>query len=360
MKAAICREFNQDLSIENVTLGAPGGLDVHIRVAACSICHSDISFMKGNWGGDLPFLLGHEIAGTVESVGEEVTAFKAGDRVVATLMRSCGSCPSCSDALEAVCEDVPSLAGGGITDSTGKGVTSLMNTGGFAEEVMVHERQCIAIPDEMGFDIASLLGCGVITGFGAALRVAKITAGEKVGVIGAGGVGINAIQAARIAEASTIIAIDTATEKEQLFRDMGATDFIDPLNGDAVENVRRRTDGRGLDAVLVGVGSARAVESAVDMVRPGGRVIVMGMPATGDLASLDLSALAAEAKTITGTKMGSAMIREDIPKLIKWHQEGRINLKKLISHHYPFEDINTAIQTAMQPGAARVVVEFKA
>lgn len=358
MKAAICREFNAPLSLEEITLDGPGPDEIQIRLAACSICHSDISFLNGDWGGEPPFLLGHEIAGVVITTGEAVTAFKPGDRVIATLMKSCGECPSCQNELEAICATPPAASGGGLTDSGGAAVVKMMNTGGFAEEVVVHQRQCIALPDSMGFDIASLLGCGVITGYGAAIRVGKIQPGESVGVVGAGGVGINALQAARIAGAGTILAIDTDASKRDLFLEIGATGYINPADGDTVTAIRAANNGEALDIVLVGVGSSRVIESAIDMVRKGGRVIIMGMPASDDLASIDLSMIANDAKTITGTKMGSAMIREDIPKLIALYQQGEIHLDRLISHRYPLEEINTAIEMARQPGSARVVIEF--
>ena len=357
MKAAICREFGAPLSIEEIELDPPGRGEVRLRVAACSICHSDISFMKGYWGRQPPFLLGHEIAGVVEEAGPEAAGLAPGDRVVATLVKSCGNCPSCERDLEVLCE-TPPPSGGGPRDAGGKPVPALMNTGGFAEAVVVHHRQCIAIPDDLPFDTASLLGCGVITGFGAATRVGKVQAGESVGVVGVGGVGVNALIAARIAGAASIIAIDTAAAREGLFREMGATGYIDPAGGNAVGDALRANGGKGLDIVLVATGAPGAVEDAVDMARPGGRVVVMGMPKDGDLARIDLMRLANEAKTIAGTKMGAAMIREDIPRLIGLHRAGEYNLDRLVSHRYPFAEINTAIETAMAPDSARVVVEF--
>ena len=360
MQAAICRAFNAPLSIEDVELGPPGDGEIRLGVAACSICHSDISFMRGDWGGQPPFLLGHEIAGVVEEAGPGVEGFPPGDRVIATLVKSCGRCPSCLDGLEALCEAPPPASGGGVRDAGGREVAVLMNTGGFAEAAVVHQRQCHAIPDDLPFAPASLLGCGVITGFGAATRVGGIKAGESVGVIGAGGVGINALQAARVSGAGTILAIDTAASREAFFREMGATGYIDPAGGGAVEAALEATGGRGLDIVLVGVGSPRAVEDALGMVRRGGRVVVMGMPADGDPARLDLLALAGDSKTIAGTKMGSAMIREDIPRLLDLHRSGAIDLDRLVSHRYPFAEINAAVETAMAPDSARVVVEFGA
>lgn len=358
MKAAVCREFGAPLSLENVAIAAPEGQAMKVKINACAICHSDITYMQGGWGGTPPLLFGHEAAGTVMETGNGVTAFAVGDRVVVTLMRSCGTCPSCGDDLEAICATPPAINDTIITDNANAAVMPAMNTGAFAEEVLVHERQCIAIPDELGFDAASLLGCGVITGFGAVTRVGKVQPGEAVAVIGTGGIGINAIQAARIAGASTLVAIDTADDKAPLARKLGATDFINPMTDDAQARVMDITGGKGLDAVFVGVGASKAIESAVPMIRAGGRIVIMGMPASGDLAAIDASDLAGSAKTIIGTKMGSAMIRDDIPKLIALHQQGEIALDELISHRFTFDEINAAIEMAISPQSSRVVITF--
>jgi len=358
-KAAICRQFDAPLSFENVTLAEASGHAMKVKIEACAICHSDITYMRGGWGGTPPLLFGHEAAGTVIETGEDVTAFKAGDRVVVTLMRSCGTCSSCGEELEAICAEPP-VINASITDENDSAIIPAMNTGAFAESVLVHERQCIAIPDALGFEEASLLGCGVITGFGSVNRVAQVKAGESLAVIGVGGIGINAVQAARLAGASVIMAIDTASDKADLIRDVGASHFVNPLEKNTLDAVMAATNGLGLDYVFVGVGSSKVIESAIPMVRAGGKIIVMGMPRSDDLANIDMSEIAGSAKTIIGTKMGSAMIREDIPKLIAHHQKGEIELSRLISHRYDFDDLNDAIDMASSPASSRVVVTFSA
>lgn len=358
MKAAICRSFGETLSMENVNIAAPTGHAMKVKINACAICHSDITYMRGGWGGTPPLLFGHEAAGTIEEIGDEVTGFAKGDRVVVTLMRSCGTCPSCDDDLEAICATPPQINSNIITDENGGDVAPAMNTGAFAEYVLVHERQCISIPDDLGFDEASLLGCGVITGFGAVMRVGNVQTGENIAVIGTGGIGINAIQAGRIAGANHLIAIDTSPDKEELATSLGATAFINPMKDDVLASIMALTDGKGLDAVFVGVGASKAIESALPLVRAGGRVVIMGMPASDDLAQIDASDLAGSAKTIIGTKMGSAMIREDIPKLIALYQSGDLALDQLISHRFDFADVNDALAMASSPLSARVVVNF--
>jgi S-(hydroxymethyl)glutathione dehydrogenase/alcohol dehydrogenase len=358
MKAAICREFDRPLSLEDVSIADPIGHAIKVEIKACAICHSDITYMRGGWGGTLPLLLGHEAAGIVTEIGAKASSFKVGDRVVVTLMRSCGACQPCGVDLEAACVTPPTINDIIITDSNGKTVTTAMNTGAFAEQVLVHERQCIAIPDDLSFDEAALLGCGVITGFGAVMRVGKIKLGESVAILGIGGIGINCLQAARIAGASQIIAIDTAEAKEALARKLGATDFINPLQSDAVKSIIEATDGARVDAVFVAVGTSKAVETAARMIKAGGRIIMVGIPPNGDLAAIDMGSFVQYSKTIIGTKMGAAMIREDIPKLIALHQKGTIDLTKLISHRFHIDDINDAINMAVSPDAQRVVVTF--
>lgn len=350
MKAAVCRSFGQPLTFENLTLNKPLGKALRIGVGASAICHSDITYMEGGWGGTPPILFGHEAAGVVLECGDEVTAFTPGDRVVITLMRSCGSCPSCGRELEAVCETPPSIGTDLVQDENSKPIAAAMNSGTFAEEVLVHERQCIAIPDEMGFDVAALLGCGVITGVGSVMRVGKVQPGERVVVVGVGGVGVNAIQAAKIAGASEIVAVDTDASKRDLALSVGATGFCNPIED---------TPPEGYDAVFCAVGAARVIEQAIAMARTGGRIIIMGMPRDDDPLSLNMSEFAGDAKTVIGSKMGAAMIREDIPRIIDWYQQGKIDLDRLISHRYPFEEINTALETAKNQGSMRVVLNFE-
>jgi len=358
MKAAVCREFSAPLSLETLTLADPRGHEIKIRIKACAICHSDISYMNGYWGGALPMIFGHEAAGIIEAVGDQVTGFAPGDRVVVTLMRSCGTCPSCHREMEAICETPPAITEPSHHDEAREVIHPSMYTGAFAEEVLVHERQCIAIPDDLNYDIASLLGCGVITGFGAVTRVGQVKPGDRVGVIGCGGIGINAIQAARIAGAETIIAMDASSAKREISLELGASHFLNTSEDKIPAAVREITEGARLDMVFVAVGVAAAIESAFPLLRYGGKAIILGMPANDDLARINASALASGAKSMIGTKMGSAMIREDIPRLIHLYQQGEIVLDRLISHHFPFEQINEALAVAASPASARVVLTF--
>ena len=359
MKAAICTRFNAPLEIQSVTIGMPEESEVKIRIDAVAICHSDVSFMKGYWGGQLPAIYGHEAAGTVIETGHLVTEFKAGDRVIVTLMRSCGSCSVCSDGTEALCATPPKSADDSIVSTKdGRPVWLAMNTGAFAEQVMVHQRQIVHLPDDISSEIGALIGCGVITGYGAVRHVARVKQGEHVAVVGCGGVGVNAIQAARIAGASMITAIDTSPSKQAISLRLGATDFVRLAEDADYDKARAITDDAGYDAVLVAVGSASVISSALRLLKPGGRLVVMGMPPSGDMSEIEMTNLASYGQSIIGTKMGMARIREDIPEIINLYREGKWVLDELISGRFDFNQINDAMTAAQQADNLRIILKM--
>ncbi len=326
---------------------------------ACAICHSDISFMRGEWGGALPAVYGHEASGVVEAVGEGVQAFKPGDRVVATLIRSCGTCHYCSQGSLVMCEEVFDLdKSDPIRAPSGESLHQAMRTGAFAEKILVHDSQIVAIPDDMPFDEASLLACGVITGYGAAVNTAKVKPGQAVIVIGCGGVGLNVVQGAAISGAHPIIAMDLAPGKIAAAKGFGATHGVDPTAADAVETIKALTHGRGADVVFVAVGAKAAIDGAFDYITRNGTVVIVGMPASGVLASYDPSTVAAWNQKILGSKMGESVIARDIPALIEAWQDGRLKLAELISGRYPLDRINEAVEAVMSGSALRNVIVF--
>jgi len=359
MKAAICRQFNAPLEIETVTIGTPDAGEVKISIDAVAICHSDVSFIRGYWGGALPAIYGHEAAGTIIETGSAESEFTAGDRVTVTLMRSCGGCSVCSDGAEALCAQPP-LSGNGAIARTedGNAVWSAMNTGAFAEQVIVHERQIVRLPDDISSEIGALIGCGVITGYGAVSHVARVRAGEHVAVLGCGGVGVNAIQAARIAGASIITAIDTSPSKQAISLRLGATDFVRLAEDADYDKARAIADNAGYDAVLVAVGSASVTAEALRLLKPGGRLVVMGMPPSGDMSEIEMTNLASYGQSIIGTKMGMAQIRQDIPDIISLYREGKWVLDELISGRFDFNQINDAIAAAQQADNLRIIVKM--
>ena len=359
MKAAVCREFGKPLVIEEVNLADAGPGEVKVKLAATAICHSDISYADGAWGGDLPAVYGHECAGVVESIGLGVTTVKVGDPVVVTLIRSCGHCHGCVRGMPVTCStQFPLDAKSPITDKSGKPLVQSMRTGGFAEQVLVHESQCVTIPGNVPMTSASLLACGVITGFGAVTNTARVPAGSHVVVIGTGGVGLNSIQGARVSGARTVIAVDIADNKLEAAKGFGATHGINSSKENVLERVMQLTDSRGADYVFVTVGAKGAFDSSYAMLAKGGSTVLVGMPASGVMSEIDPGTMAAYSQNVLGSKMGSARIQVDIPNLVDLYQQKRVKLDELITKTYPLEQINEAIAAVKRGEALRNVIVF--
>jgi S-(hydroxymethyl)glutathione dehydrogenase / alcohol dehydrogenase len=359
-KAAVCRAYGAPLTIETVELAEPGPGEVLIKTAACAICHSDIFFFDGAWGGELPAVYGHEAAGVVEGVGPGVTRLKAGDHVVATLIRNCGFCPACTEGAPVFCEEVFTLdRDTPLHDGAGKPIVHGLRTGAFAERIVVEQSQAIAIPKDMPLDSAALIACGVLTGIGAVLNTASVKAGSSVVVIGCGGVGLNSIQGARIAGASPIIAVDIEPTKLAAAREFGATETINARSEDVAERVKALTNSRKADWVFVTVGVKGAAERGVSLMkRNGGATVLVGMPPSGVMATIDPAWLAADGQKILGSKMGSARPAIDVPMIVKLYREGRLKLDELISGRYRLESINDALASSRSGAAVRNVIVF--
>ncbi len=238
-RAAVCRAFGAPLRIETIELAEPSRGEVLVRMAACAICHSDIYYLDGAWGGDLPAVFGHEAAGVVEAVGPGVRRLRAGDHVVATLIRYCGFCAACAEGAPVFCEEVfPLDKATPLHDAAGKPVVHGLRTGAFAECIVVDASQVVAIPKDVKLDSAALIACGVLTGMGAVVNTANVKAGSSAVVIGCGGVGLNSIQGARLAGCAPIIAVDVEPAKLAAARDFGATE-----TDQRQERERRRAGG---------------------------------------------------------------------------------------------------------------------
>jgi Zn-dependent alcohol dehydrogenase len=357
MRAAVCRSFGQPLSIEEVSLAEPGPLQVQVRMAACAICHSDIAYAEGAWGGDLPAVYGHEAAGHVSALGPGFTAFALGDPVLVTLIRACGACPACDAGAPTSCDHAWDAFPTPLRAADGAPLKQGMNSGAFAEAVVVDASQCVALPPDLPLDQASLLACGVITGVGAVLNTARMRPGATVAVIGAGGVGLNAIQGAALGGAVRIIAVDLNPAKLETAREFGATEGV--LAGpEAAAEVRALTAGRGVDHVFVAVGIPAVLAEAPAMLAAGGSLVVVGMPATGSTVGYDPTTLAAMNQSILGSRMGQSLPGRDIPRLIGHWRAGRLKLAELISGRYPLEAINEAIAATKSGTARRNVIVF--
>ncbi len=358
-KAAVCRAYGAPLTIETVDLAEPGPGEVLIRTAACAICHSDIFYVDGAWGGELPAVYGHEAAGVVESVGPGVTRLKAGDHVVATLIRNCGFCPACTEGAPVFCEEVfPLDRKTPLSDSAGKPIVHGLRTGAFAEAMVVDQSQAVPIPKDIALDSASLIACGVLTGMGAVVNTAGVKPGASVVVIGCGGVGLNSIQGARLAGASPIIAVDVEPVKLAAAREFGATETINARSEDVAERAAALNGGRKADWVFVSVGVKGAAEQGVSLMKRNGATVLVGMPASGVTATIDPGWLAADGQRILGSKMGSARPAIDVPMIVKLYREGRLKLDQLISGRYRLESINEALASSRSGAAVRNVIVF--
>ncbi len=358
VRAAVCREFGAPLSIEELTLADPGPGEVRVELAAVAICHSDISYTDGEWGGELPAVWGHEAAGTIAQVGHGV-GFDVGERVVVTLIRSCGECHRCQRGAEVACRTrFPLDEATPLIDASGRPVAHGMRTGAFAEQVVVHASQIVPIEVDIPMPSAALLACGVITGVGAVLNTARVEAGSSVVVLGCGGVGLNVIQGAAMAKASTIIAVDLQPTKLDHAFHLGATHAVDPQQVDLVEVVMELTGGLMADYVFVATGSPTALRSADSLVGTMGAIVIVGMPATGINGSFDPGALAGRNQRILGSKMGTSVIARDIPTLIARYHDGELELDGLVSRTFALDDINEALDEVRSGAALRNVIVF--
>jgi Zn-dependent alcohol dehydrogenase len=356
VEAAVCRTFGDPLAVEELELRGPGPGEVGVRVAACAICHSDVAYMRGAWGGALPAVYGHEAAGVVEDVGAGVDEVQPGDHVVVTLIRYCGRCRQCLRGLPSFCERWPQLPISQhppLATPAGEPVFHALNTSAFADRVTVHVSQVVPIPADVPLESASLLACGVLTGVGAVLNTARVETGSTVGVVGVGGVGLNCVQGAVLAGASIVAAVDLIERKLDASRAFGATHAFH--GDDASAGVGELTDGRGLDYVFVAAGAGAAVEQAVTLIGTAGTVVLVGLP-TGAHVQIEPEAMAERGQRILGSKMGSARPHLDIPALVDLYRHGRLKLDELVSGRYALAEVNEAIASADRGEALRPVL----
>ncbi|MCY4407679.1 MAG: zinc-binding dehydrogenase [Rhodospirillaceae bacterium] len=363
IRAAVCRAFGESLSIETLRLSPPEGSEIRVRVRASSICHSDITYMDGGWGGGdaLPAVFGHELAGIVTGLGPSVPAgdICTGDRVLVSLLRSCGRCERCEAGSPTQCVTTFGIdSAPRLSDERGRAVRAGLRVGGFAESVVLDVSQVVKLPAHVADDVACLLSCGVMTGFGAAINTARVQVGDAVAVIGCGGVGLNCVQGAALAGALPLVALDVADDKLARARAFGATDAINATEEDATERTRALTDGRGFDVVMTAVGNARAIEQALPLLAPSGALVVVGMPPYDQRVSLNATDLAHFGQRILGCKMGDARLRVDVPKLFRLYRSGRLRLDELVASRRPLDEINEAIALARRSRDLRHVIVF--
>jgi len=359
MRAAVLEEFGQPLVIQDLGVAAPGPNEVLLETAAVGLCHSDLHYIQGMRSFPLPGVLGHEVSGVVAAVGPGVKDLRPGDHVVGALSVFCGTCKQCLGQRFALCQDTDVKQPPGQAKRLSRGtqpVSQVFNLSGFAEQMLVHRNALVKIRKDMPLDRAALLGCAVITGTGAVFRNAQVPAGSSVAVVGCGGVGLAAINGALIAGAARIIAIDNVPSKLELARKFGATDTILASDGDVVARVVELTQG-GVEYSFECIGIPATVEQCFRMLQPGGTATIVGLFAPGVKASLEGADFFLE-KKIRGSALGSARIREDIPRLVELYLQGRLNLDDLVSRRIRLEDINEGFAAMTRGEVARSVIVF--
>jgi len=361
MKAAICYEFGRPLSIEDVLIDDASAGEVKVRSAAVGICHSDVHHIRGEWGGSLPVVSGHEVSGIVEEVGEGVTRVKPGDPVVVSALRSCGTCYYCMIGSPQCCvTEFPRLDKAvRLRTKAGEPLHAAHRVAGFAEYVLVDQSQVAPVPKDMPLDSAALLACAVVTGAGAVFNTARVEFGRTVVVIGTGGVGLNAVQAAALSGAYPIIAVDILDSKLEAAREFGATHTLRGDRDDAIGIVHELTSGRGAEYVFVTVGNVTAMTRGFGMTAMRGTLIVVGVPRFGTDVCFPANQFGQYERRVIGSGMGSTNLRVDIPKYVALYQDGRLKLDELISERYPLERINDAIQATEEGEVLRNVIVFE-
>ncbi|MGW6730153.1 Zn-dependent alcohol dehydrogenase [Nocardia sp. NPDC055029] len=360
-KAAVLTEVGKPLVVTEIQLADPGPGEILVDVRASGLCHSDLTFANHDFGFRLPLLLGHEVAGVVAAVGPGVTSLAVGDHVVTCLAADCGRCGMCAAGKPWICLDQRSL---GRTRGSapriqldGTTVTQSAHLGGLAEQILTSERAAVAVPKEIPFDRAALLGCSVVTGVGAATHAASIQMGETVVVIGCGGVGLNIIQGARLSGAGQIIAVDLQGSKAHLAASFGADHFVQAGDGDPVAAVRELCP-RGADHVFEVVGSAITANQAVAMTSKAGTTYLVGMAKPGVQYTFDATDLINSGKTIRAVLMGAARFRVDVPRYADLYLAGRLNLDGLIDRRIQLSEVNEGFEAMKTGAAARSVVVF--
>ena len=362
MKAAVLYEPHQPLVIEKIHVRKPGAREVLLRTAVAGLCHSDLHFMEGLYKTPLPVVLGHESSAVVEQVGPEVTYVEPGDRVVTCLSVFCGTCEYCTTGSPALCNNTDVKLEPGKSDrlqwdKPGRPHT-FANLSSFAEQMLVHENAVVKIRDEMPLDRAALIGCGVMTGFGAAVNTAGVRPGETVAVLGCGGVGMAAVNGAYVAGAGRIIAVDTNPAKLQAASKLGATDQVNAGDGDPVERIKEMTGG-GVHHAIECIGLKATAEQAFEMLAPGGTATIVGMVPFDEKIELHGYALLGE-RRLQGSSMGSNRFRVDMPRLIDLYLQGRLHLDDWISRRIRLEQINEGFAAMKAGEVIRSIIDFDA
>lgn len=357
------RDDSGILQIEDIQIDQPMRGEVLLRTIASGLCHSDLHFIDGSWPAQPPVILGHEAAGVVEAVGEDVTEFEPGDHVVSCISMFCGRCEKCLTGHSYICENSgammtrPPGSPPRLVDAAGDPVTGFGGLASFAEQMLVRENAIVKISDEMPLDRAALIGCAVTTGVGAVFRSAEVKPSSKVAVIGCGGVGISAVQGAHLAGARQIVAVDLEPQKLEWARQFGATHTVNPAAGDPVEQVRNLT-GDGVDYSFECIGLKATAEQAFAMLRSGGLATIIGMMPPGVNIEIPGMELFLTTKKLQGSLMGSNNFTIDMPHLCDLYLGGRLKLDEMVSRTISLDEINEGFDAMKNGEVVRSVIDF--
>jgi S-(hydroxymethyl)glutathione dehydrogenase/alcohol dehydrogenase len=348
MRANVLQEPGARLTVEELDLAPPGLGEVRVRVVACGVCHTDLHVMKGEVAFPTPCVLGHEISGVVEEVGQGVTQVAPGDRVVCSFIMPCGTCRHCVRGHEDICETffAQNRLRGTLYDGTSRltrgdgSPVAMYSMAGLAEQAVVPATAVFPVPDSVPLREAAVLGCSIFTSVGAVRNVGQVQVGQSVAVVAAGGVGLNIVQVARAFGASTVVAVDVVPEKLELARTLGATHVVDAREEDHVEQVRAITGGRGMDVVFEALGSSGTVDTAIRLADDGGRVVLVGIAPAGVRAEFDITHVVRRKIQVLGSFGGRA--RADMPLVVDLAARGRINVAGVITDSFGLDEAGEA------------------
>jgi S-(hydroxymethyl)glutathione dehydrogenase/alcohol dehydrogenase len=363
-EAAILWRPGEPVEIREVELAPPREGEVLVEIAACGVCHSDLHVVEGTLPEPLPLVLGHEASGRVQAVGPGVESLEPGDHVVLALVPACGTCAECVRGRPNFCQVGASMAATGtLADGTsrlslnGTALHHFNSVSSFAGHAVVPESVAVRIRDDVALDTVALVGCAVLTGCGAVLNTAEVGEGASVAVWGCGGVGLNVVQGARLARAAQIVAIDTRPDKLELARTLGATDVVEAAPGvDVVAAVRDLTGG-GLDYAFEAIGTEPTIQQAWEAAGPRGTVVVIGILSKGKTLTIDPWQFFSE-KTLRGSFLGSARVREDIPRLVDLYASGDLRLDELVDRRIPLSELPEAFERLRAGEGLRQLVVF--
>jgi S-(hydroxymethyl)mycothiol dehydrogenase len=353
----IARTKHAPVELVDVVVPEPTGHDVVVRIRACGVCHTDLTYRDGGINDEFPFLLGHEAAGTVETVGEQVTHVAPGDFVVLNWRAVCGQCRACKRGRPQYCFDT-SNAAQKMTLTDGTELTPALGIGAFIEKTLVHERQCTKVDPDADPAVVGLLGCGVMAGLGAAINTGGVTRDDTVAVIGCGGVGDAAIAGARLAGARTIIAIDRDPTKLQWATELGATHTVDAAETDPVSAVQDLTDGFGADVVIDAVGRPETWKQAFYARDLAGTVVLVGVPTPQMRIDMPLVDFFSRGGALKSSWYGDCLPERDFPTLVTLYQQGRLPLERFVTERIGLKDVEAAFDAMHAGQVLRSVVEL--